>query len=120
MQNAGRTTLTTHNTEYITVSCVSFQNGSEDAKSNSTLQRPLGPRWGVGSGVRYDSPVTAGLQTAATPSPQMASLQQCLLLHPSQTQTEFSRQRDSTPNGLGLSVAEKGLPPASIHAPMGI
>lgn len=50
----------------------------------------------------------------------VASLQQCLLLHPSQTQTELSRQRDSTTNGLGLSVAEKGLLPASTDTPMGM
>lgn len=66
MQNAGRITLTTHNTEHTTASCESFQNDSEDAKSNSTLQWPLG-RWGVGSGVGHDSPVTAELQNSCNP-----------------------------------------------------
>lgn len=67
MQNAGRITLTTHNTEHTTASCESFQNDSEDAKSNSTLQWPLG-RWGVGWDMILQSQLSS--KTAATPSPQ--------------------------------------------------
>lgn len=74
----------------------------------------------VGSGVGYDSPVTAGPQTAATPSPQAGGFSPTVFAAASITDPELSRQRDSTPNGLGLSVAEKRLPPSSTHAPLGM
>lgn len=58
--------------------------------------------------------MTAGLQTAASPSlPQASGFSpseqpsNSLLLHPSQTQAGLSRQRDSVPNGLDLSMARE-------------
>lgn len=58
--------------------------------------------------------MTAGFQTAASPSlPQACGFSpneqpsNSLLLRPSQTQAGLSKQRDSVPNGLDLSMARE-------------